>query len=110
MKSRAAWTCHQLRNKGNEDLHNLWYAPLKERNMLLTLEQETKPQVLPIMPSLEWLEKVIEVMDALTKVVQEREDAPRLLQTSQEQARPDAWRKDIFGRIIWHKFKQWPVP
>ena len=49
-------------------------------------------------------------MDALDKVVQEREDALRLLQTGQEKPRPGAWRRDIFGRIIWHKFKQWPIP
>ncbi|EPY81935.1 hypothetical protein CB1_000693006 [Camelus ferus] len=62
------------------------------------------------MPSPERLEKVIDSMDALDKVVQEREDALRLLQTGQEKARPGAWRRDIFGRIIWHKFKQWPIP
>ncbi|KAB1283580.1 39S ribosomal protein L47; mitochondrial [Camelus dromedarius] len=98
-----------LRNKSNEDLHKLWYVLLKERNMLLTLEQEAKRQRLP-MPSPERLEKVIDSMDALDKVVQEREDALRLLQTGQEKARPGAWRRDIFGRIIWHKFKQWPIP
>ncbi|XP_024419597.2 large ribosomal subunit protein uL29m isoform X1 [Desmodus rotundus] len=109
VKSGAAWTCQQLRNKSNEDLHKLWYVLLKERNMLLTLQQEAKRQILP-MPSPERLEKVVESMDALDKVVQEREDALRLLQTGQEKARPGAWRKDIFGRIIWHKFKQWPIP
>ncbi|KAM5153779.1 large ribosomal subunit protein uL29m [Callospermophilus lateralis] len=109
VKSGAAWTCQQLRNKSNEDLHKLWYVLLKERNMLLTLEQEAKRQRLP-MPSPERLEKVVDSMDALDKVVQEREDALRLLQTGQEKARPGAWRRDIFGRIIWHKFKQWPIP
>ncbi|KAM4888547.1 large ribosomal subunit protein uL29m [Thomomys bottae] len=109
VKSGAAWTCQQLRNKSNEDLHKLWYVLLKERNMLLTLEQEAKRQRLP-MPSPERLEKVVESMDALDKVVQEREDALRLLQTGQEKPRPGAWRRDIFGRIIWHKFKQWPIP
>uniref|UniRef100_A0A250XX95 Large ribosomal subunit protein uL29m n=1 Tax=Castor canadensis TaxID=51338 RepID=A0A250XX95_CASCN len=119
VKSGAAWTCQQLRNKSNEDLHKLWYVLLKERNMLLTLEQEAKRQRLP-MPSPERLEKVVESMDALDKVVQEREDALRLLQTGQEKPRPGAWRRDIFGRIIWyrdytvtllrHKFKQWPLP
>ncbi|XP_005675341.1 PREDICTED: 39S ribosomal protein L47, mitochondrial isoform X2 [Capra hircus] len=77
--------------------------------MLLTLEQEAKRQRLP-MPSPERLEKVVDSMDALDKVVQEREDALRLLQTGQEKPRPGAWRRDIFGRIIWHKFKQWPIP
>ena len=109
VKSGASWTCQQLRNKSNEDLHKLWYVLLKERNMLLTLEQEAKRQRLP-MPSLERLEKVVDFMDALDKVVQEREDALRLLQTGQEKPRPGAWRRDIFGRIIWHKFKQWPIP
>ncbi|XP_057594845.1 39S ribosomal protein L47, mitochondrial isoform X2 [Hippopotamus amphibius kiboko] len=109
VKSGASWTCQQLRNKSNEDLHKLWYVLLKERNMLLTLEQEAKRQRLP-MPSPERLEKVVDSMDALDKVVQEREDALRLLQTGQEKAIPGAWRRDIFGRIIWHKFKQWPIP
>ncbi|XP_037586497.1 39S ribosomal protein L47, mitochondrial isoform X3 [Cebus imitator] len=77
--------------------------------MLLTLEQEAKRQILP-MPSPERLEKVVESMDALDTVVQEREDAIRLLQTGQERARPGAWRRDIFGRVIWHKFKPWPIP
>ncbi|XP_060027996.1 large ribosomal subunit protein uL29m isoform X2 [Erinaceus europaeus] len=109
VKSGAAWTCQQLRNKSNEDLHKLWYVLLKERNMLLTLEQEAKRQRLP-MPSPERLEKVVDSMDALDKVVEERENALRLLQTGQEKARPGAWRRNIFGEIIWHKFKQWPIP
>jgi hypothetical protein len=47
--------------------------------------------------------QVVESMDALDKVVQEREDALRLLQTGQEKPRPGAWRRDIFGRIIWYR-------
>ncbi|XP_044523709.1 39S ribosomal protein L47, mitochondrial isoform X1 [Gracilinanus agilis] len=109
VKSGAAWTHEQLRCKSNEDLHKLWYVLLKERNMLLTLEQEAKRQRLP-MPSPERLEKVTESMDALDKVVQERDDALRLLQTGQEKPRPGDWRKDIFGHIIWYKYKQWPIP
>uniref|UniRef100_A0A2K5Z2Z7 Large ribosomal subunit protein uL29m n=1 Tax=Mandrillus leucophaeus TaxID=9568 RepID=A0A2K5Z2Z7_MANLE len=105
VKSGAAWTCQQLRNKSNEDLHKLWYVLLKERNMLLTLEQEAKRQRLP-MPSPERLDKVVDSMDALDKVVQEREDALRLLQTGQERARPGAWRRDIFGRIILEREKR----
>ena len=46
--------------------------------------------------------QVVDSMDALDKVVQEREDALRLLQTGQEKPRPGAWRRDIFGRIIWY--------
>uniref|UniRef100_A0A2K5DR65 Large ribosomal subunit protein uL29m n=1 Tax=Aotus nancymaae TaxID=37293 RepID=A0A2K5DR65_AOTNA len=95
------------KNWGQEKVKS--YVLLKERNMLLTLEQEAKRQILP-MPSPERLEKVVESMDALDTVVQEREDALRLLQTGQERARPGAWRRDIFGRVIWHKFKPWPIP
>ena len=62
------------------------------------------------MPSLEWLEKLVDSMDALDKVVQQREDAVRLLQTGQEKPGPGAWRRDVFGGIVWHKFKQWPIP
>ena len=69
--------------------------------MLLTPEREAKRQRLPV-PSPERLGKVVHSMDALDKVVQEREDALRLLQTGQEKARPGAWRRDIFGRIIWY--------
>uniref|UniRef100_A0A8C6N034 Large ribosomal subunit protein uL29m n=1 Tax=Mus spicilegus TaxID=10103 RepID=A0A8C6N034_MUSSI len=96
VKSGASWTCQQLRNKSNEDFLKLWYVLLKERNMFLTLEQEAKRQSLP-MPNPEHLEK-------------EREDALRLFQTCQEKPRPGAWRRDIFGQNIWHKFKQWPIP
>lgn len=46
--------------------------------------------------------QVVDSMDALDKVVQEREDALRLLQTGQEKARPGAWRRDIFGQIFWY--------
>ncbi|XP_028915597.1 39S ribosomal protein L47, mitochondrial [Ornithorhynchus anatinus] len=109
VKSGAAWTCEQIRTKSNEDLHKLWYVLLKERNMLLTLEQEAKRQVLP-MPSPERLEKVIESMDAIDTVVQERDRALRLLQTGQEYPRPGAWRRNILGQVIWHKFKQWAIP
>nr|XP_025950617.1 39S ribosomal protein L47, mitochondrial-like [Dromaius novaehollandiae] len=57
VKSGDAWNIKQLRGKSSEDLHKLWYVLLKERNMLLTLEQESKRQHRP-MPSPERLEKV----------------------------------------------------
>lgn len=58
------------------------------------------------MPSLEWLEKVVDSIGALDKIVQEREDALSLLQTAQEKARPGVWRRNIFGRIVWHKVQE----
>jgi hypothetical protein len=53
---------HSFINITTEKYHSLWvlcyrYVLLKERNMLLTLEQEAKRQRLP-MPSPERLEKV----------------------------------------------------
>ncbi|GCB61768.1 large ribosomal subunit protein uL29m-like [Scyliorhinus torazame] len=109
VKSGAPWTAKQLRIKSNEDLHKLWYVLLKEKNMLLTLEQEAKRQRLQ-MPSPERVKKVERSMARIDSIVQEREDALRLLQTGQEKGRPGAWRRDIFGHNIWHKFREWPIP
>ncbi|XP_056421219.1 39S ribosomal protein L47, mitochondrial [Hyla sarda] len=109
VKSGDSWTINQLRGKNSEDLHKLWYVLLKEKNMLLTLEQESKRQR-TAMPSSERLYKVNKSMENLDKVVTEREDALRLLQTGQENARPGEWRKDCFGETIWHWFKEWPIP
>ncbi|XP_067898359.1 39S ribosomal protein L47, mitochondrial isoform X2 [Heterodontus francisci] len=77
--------------------------------MLLTLEQEAKRQRLQ-MPSPERLKKVERSMARIDSIVQEREDALRLLQTGQEKGRPGAWRRDIFGQNFWCKFREWPIP
>lgn len=104
-----AWTINQLRGKSSEDLHKLWYVLLKEKNMLLTLEQESKRQRVT-MPGTNRLYKVTKSMENLDKVVTERETALRLLQTGQEKGRPGEWRKDCFGETTWHTFKEWPIP
>lgn len=109
VKSGSPWTSKQLRTKSNEDLHKLWYVLLKEKNMLLTLEQESKRQRLQ-MPSPERLKKVERSMLRLDTVVKEREDALRLLQTGQERARPGAWRKSIFGHVYWYRFREHAIP
>ncbi|XP_063162481.1 large ribosomal subunit protein uL29m [Candoia aspera] len=109
VKSGDSWTVEQLRGKSSEDLHKLWYVLLKERNMLLTLEQEAKRQVLP-MPSPERLEKVKTSMERMDQVIQEREDALRLLQTGQEKEWPGEWRYDFLGRVVWYTFREWPIP
>ncbi|NWI20844.1 RM47 protein, partial [Crypturellus soui] len=104
-----AWDVKHLRGKSSEDLHKLWYVLLKERNMLLTLEQESKRQHKP-MPSPERLEKVAKSMKGIDRVVREREDALRLLQTGQEKPVPGEWRQDFLGRTYWYSFKEWPIP
>ncbi|RXM28246.1 39S ribosomal protein L47, mitochondrial, partial [Acipenser ruthenus] len=118
VKSGAPWTAKQLRTKSSEDLHKLWYVLLKEKNMLLTVEQEAKRQRVQ-MPSPERLTKFIikgslfqieRSMKRLDTIVQERENALRLLQTGQERGRPGTWRKDFFGRTFWYRFKEYPIP
>lgn len=109
VKSGAPWDAKQLRTKSNEDLHKLWYILLKEKNMLLTLEQESKRQRVA-MPSPERLRKIERSMARLETVVKERETALRLLQTGQERPQPGGWRKDVFGRVNWYKFSEHAVP
>ncbi|XP_023827537.1 large ribosomal subunit protein uL29m [Salvelinus sp. IW2-2015] len=109
VKSGAPWMAKQLRTKSNEDLHKLWYVLLKEKNMLLTTEQESKRQRIQ-MPSPERLKKIERSMKRLDTVVKEREDALRLLQTGQERARPGAWRKDVFGQVYWYRFREHALP
>ncbi|XP_053166473.1 39S ribosomal protein L47, mitochondrial isoform X2 [Hemicordylus capensis] len=77
--------------------------------MLLTLEQEATRQHLP-MPSPERLDKIIDSMDRMDIVIQEREDALRLLQTGQEKERPGEWRHNFLGRTFWYEFREWPIP
>ncbi|XP_077463096.1 large ribosomal subunit protein uL29m [Stigmatopora argus] len=109
VKSGAPWTGKQMRAKSSEDLHKLWYVLLKERNMLLTLEQESKRQRVP-MPSPERLRKVERSMIRLDTVVAERENSLRLLQTGQEKGRPGAWRRNMFGYVYWYRFKEYAIP
>ncbi|NXN91648.1 RM47 protein, partial [Rhinopomastus cyanomelas] len=104
-----AWKIQQLRVKSSEDLHKLWYVLLKEKNMLLTLQQECKVQQRP-MPSPERLEKVEKSMKNIDLVVKERETALRLLQTGQEKPVPGEWRHDFLGRTYWYSYKEWPIP
>ncbi|XP_061539831.1 39S ribosomal protein L47, mitochondrial [Phycodurus eques] len=109
VKSGAPWTAKQLRTKSNEDLHKLWYVLLKEKNMLLTLEQEARRQRVP-MPSPERLRKVQRSMIRLETVVMERETSLRLLQMGREKGRPGAWRRNVFGYVYWYRFKEYAIP
>ncbi|XP_068176390.1 large ribosomal subunit protein uL29m isoform X2 [Antennarius striatus] len=109
VKSGAPWTAKQLRIKSNEDLHKLWYVLLKEKNLLLTLQQEAIRQNV-MMPSPERLTKVTQSMRRLDSVVTEREIALRLLQTGREKGRPGAWRRNIFGFTSWYRFREYAIP
>ncbi|XP_056132404.1 39S ribosomal protein L47, mitochondrial [Lampris incognitus] len=109
VKSGAPWTATKLRAKSNEDLHKLWYVLLKEKNMLLTIEQESKRQRLQ-MPSPERVKKVERSMKRLEMVVNERETALRLLQTGHEKGTPGDWRRNVFGKVFWQRFKEHVIP
>ncbi|XP_078615336.1 large ribosomal subunit protein uL29m-like isoform X1 [Branchiostoma floridae x Branchiostoma japonicum] len=109
VKHGDAWTLDQLRQKSNVDLWKLWYVLLKERNMLLTLEQEAIRQV-ERMPSEERLEKVTESMDNLIEVLLEREKALRLLKTGREEEVPGKFLFNVFGQKYYRRFKPYPMP
>lgn len=57
IKHGRAWRVDELRLKSNVELHKLWYILLKERNMLLTME-EFYIQKERAMPSHERIAKV----------------------------------------------------
>ncbi|KAJ9600854.1 hypothetical protein L9F63_000966 [Diploptera punctata] len=82
-----SWKAEELRIKSNEDLHKLWYILLKEKNMLLTMEEECKQQV-RLFPNPERIDKVEESMKNLEKVVLERNEAYFMLETGKTGGRP----------------------
>ena len=63
-----------FRLKSNGDLHKLWFVLLKERNMLMTMEEAYKEAVEKF-PNPERLDKVEESMDNIESVVRERNRA-----------------------------------
>ncbi|VDK74057.1 unnamed protein product [Onchocerca ochengi] len=79
-KPGRPWSKDELRLKSNSDLHKLWYVLLKERNMLLTM-QEACVQKARRMPNPDRIEKVAESMCNLESVVHERNDAYFRLET-----------------------------
>ncbi|MCP9262065.1 39S ribosomal protein L47, mitochondrial [Dirofilaria immitis] len=79
-KPGRPWSKDELRLKSNSDLHKLWYVLLKERNMLLTM-QEACVQKARRMPNPDRIEKVAESMYNLESVIHERNDAYFRLET-----------------------------
>lgn len=71
VKHGRAWMKEELRNKSSSDLHKLWYILLKERNMLMTMEDECK-RLNRLFPSPERVDKVQISMNNLEGVVTER--------------------------------------
>ncbi|MFH4974400.1 hypothetical protein AB6A40_001109 [Gnathostoma spinigerum] len=69
-----SWSCDELRLKSNTDLHKLWFVLLKERNMLLTMEEAYRKRA-RFMPNPERIYRVKESMENIETVVHERNNA-----------------------------------
>ncbi|CDS39983.1 39S ribosomal protein L47 mitochondrial [Echinococcus multilocularis] len=74
VKAGRPWRVDELRRKNSADLHRLWYILLKERNMLMTMEEEHWRR-LERMPNPERFEKVEESMENILQVIEERDKA-----------------------------------
>lgn len=104
-----SWKKEELRIKSNEDLHKLWYVLLKERNMLLTMEEEYKRN-LELFPSPERLHKVKESMVNLEDIVRERNKAYYLLETGTTGERPGKVAVNQLGMNYFYKASEHVLP
>lgn len=102
VKTGRSWKLAELRLKSNTDLHKLWYVLLKERNMLLTMEEEAKDQC-RLFPSPERLDKVAESMERLETVVRERNVAYHELETGTTGERPGRLTVGPFGLKYYYR-------
>ncbi|CAH1776192.1 unnamed protein product [Owenia fusiformis] len=108
-KAGRPWKVEELRLKSNSDLHKLWYVLLKERNMLMTMEEEYNRE-LELLPSPERFEKVEESMENVLKVVKERDRAYNLLEKG-ETGEPGGYRDtNILGQKYWRKRRESVIP
>ncbi|XP_014670640.1 PREDICTED: 39S ribosomal protein L47, mitochondrial-like [Priapulus caudatus] len=109
VKHGRAWKIDELRIKSNQDLHKLWFVLYKEKNMLLTMQEECRREA-ALFPSPERIDKVEESMENLNAVVEERNHAYRELEEG-EQANVDGqWQHTPFGRLGYRRFKEYPIP
>lgn len=90
------WRLDELRIKSNSDLHKLWYVLLKERNMLMTMEENCKKYLQP-MPCPERYYKVEESMKNLEEVISERNKAYIELETGETGERPSKTFTTVIG-------------
>merc|ERR1712025_592676 len=103
------WRKDELRLKSNTDLHKLWYILLKERNMLLTMEEAYKEAFAP-MPNPERLDKVELSMEHLEEVVRERNRAYWQLEVGVSGERERTYRKDFTGQMVPYKPREHTMP
>jgi len=103
------WRKDELRLKSNTDLHKLWFVLLKERNMLLTMEEAYKDEFVA-MPNPERIDKVEISMENLEDVVRERNVAFHQLEIGVTGERERVLRQDCFGRIVPYKKIEHKMP
>lgn len=109
VKVGRPWRTDELRLKSNEDLHKLWYVLLKERNMIMTMEEEYKREA-ELFPNPERLEKVEESMENLLEVVLERDVAYSELETGESCEPGRRWAYNELGIGYWRKCKPYMIP
>jgi len=103
------WYLDELRLKSNDDLHKLWYVLLKERNVLLTMEEEFRYQH-ELFPNPERIDKVEESMRNILIIVRERNIAYNLLETGKTGEQQPIFRETSFGLLRYYKPKERIVP
>lgn len=104
-----SWLQDELRLKSNEELHKLWFVLLKERNMLLTM-QEAYKEANKHMPNEERIDKVQESMENLEEVVRERNRAYFELETGGSGERERVIRQGPFGLPVGYAVREHALP
>uniref|UniRef100_U5EIR2 Large ribosomal subunit protein uL29m n=1 Tax=Corethrella appendiculata TaxID=1370023 RepID=U5EIR2_9DIPT len=109
VKHGREWKLDELRIKSNSDLHKLWFVLLKERNMLLTMEEECKRRT-ELFPSPERIDKIELSMKNLETVVRERNRAYFELETGETGERPGRLVKNQFGLNFFYRMCEHVIP
>lgn len=109
VKHGRNWQPAELRIKSNQDLHKLWFVLLKEKNMLLTMENEAIEEH-RLFPSPERLDKVTKSMENIETVVRERNRAFNELETGETGERPGKLVKNQLGLSYYYRSSEHVVP
>ncbi|XP_043786638.1 39S ribosomal protein L47, mitochondrial [Apis laboriosa] len=104
-----SWRKDELRLKSNEELHKLWFVLLKERNMLLTMEEAYK-QEWKYFPNPERIDKVEDSMSNLESVVRERNRAYHMLEIGTTGERPVEFKYNALGIRFLYRLRQYSIP
>lgn len=109
VKHGRSWELPELRIKSNQDLHKLWFVLLKEKNMLLTMENEAIEEH-RLFPSPERLDRVTKSMENIEIAVRERNRAFHELETGETGERPGKLVKNQLGMSYFYRSSEHVVP